>query len=299
MDDDLRRILDRIPGLDPDRAIVTPLAGGLTNRNYRIDAPGGPFALRIGGPHPELLGINRRHEHAATAAAAALGIGPEVVAFIDADAVLVTRFIQGTPVTPEAAARPEMLARIAASIRQVHAGPPIPGSFSPFLCIRTYLDLARRRSAALPAGIEPALNVLNEIEQASGSKSAPVPCHNDLLAANFIDDGTTIRILDWEYAAMGDPLFDLANFAANLMLDQSGCANLLDAYGGPAGPAVAAKLQLLGTVSDLRESAWGFLQTTASTLDVDYPRYGREHLDRFRSLTTGPAFAAWLRAARG
>lgn len=296
---ELRSLLLRLPGVDPDRAVVTPLTRGLTNRNVRVDVPSGSFVVRLCGSHPELLGIDRRHEHAAGLAAAALGVGPEVVGWFEDAAALVTRFIEGTPVTPEAATRPDVLARIATSIAKVHAGPPIPGSFSAFACVRNYTARARLRGARLPTVLDAALERLSEIEHAVGPGPGPVPCHNDLLAANFIDDGAVIRILDWEYAAMGDPRFDLANFSANLRLGPPALAALLVAYGTRADPRAVARIRLLQTVSDLRESTWGFLQTTMSTLDVDFASYGREHLDRFRSAAAAPVFPAWLRAARG
>ncbi len=292
------RILDRVPGIQWSGAAVTPLTGGLTNRNFRIDAPGGPYVLRIGGAHPELLGIDRRHEHAASVVAAALGIGPEVVAFVEDEAALVTRFIAGTTITPGTASRPELQARIAASIRRFHAGPKIPGVFSVGGCVRDYVARAKDRGAALPADLGPAMGALAEIERATASGAPPVPCHNDLLAGNFIDDGATIRVLDWEYAAMGDALFDLGNFAANLRLDAEGCAGLLAAYAGPPDPVTLARVRLLQAASDLRESTWGLLQTTASTLNVDYAAYAREHLARFRSRAADPDFPALLRAAR-
>lgn len=296
---ELRKILARLPGVDPDRAVVAPLTGGLTNRNFRVDAPSGSYVVRLCGPHPDLLGIDRRREHAAGLAAAALGIGPEVVAWFEDAGALVTRFIEGEPLTTEAAGRPATLARIATSLRRVHSGPPIPGSFSAFACVRDYVGRAGLRGARLPTALAPALDRLDAIEDAVGPGPEPVPCHNDLLAANFIDDGAAIRILDWEYAAMGDPRFDLANAAANLRLDPPALAALLAAYGAPAGPQDLARLRLLRSVSDLRESTWGFLQTTVSTLDVDFAAYGREHLERFRSSAADPAFGDLLRTARG
>ena len=106
------------------------------------------------------------------------------------------------------------------------------------------------------------------------------PCHNDLLNANFIDDGSRIRIVDWEYAGMGDPFFDLGNFSINHELSGDEDEALLTAYEGAARPERLARLQLMRIVSDFREAMWGVLQQGISTLDVDFVEYAAEHFDR-------------------
>jgi aminoglycoside phosphotransferase (APT) family kinase protein len=138
----IERILSQLPGWSAAEAVVMPLEGGITNQNYRVDIAGGTFVLRIGGKGTSLLGIDRGHERACTAIAAQVGVGAEVVHFLADEDVLVTCFITGSTLTPEAAAHPEMLARIAASMQRYHAGPAFPGSFSPFATVRNYHRLA-------------------------------------------------------------------------------------------------------------------------------------------------------------
>ena len=131
----------------------------------------------------------------------------------------------------------------------------------------------------------------------------PRPCHNDLLNANFIDDGERIRIVDWEYAGMGDPFFDLGNFSINHELTADEDATLLAAYDGPTARAdrVArlARLTLMRIVSDFREAMWGVLQQGISTLDVDFVGYASEHFDRLLAGGTTPRFERALREAAG
>ena len=143
-------------------------------------------------------------------------MGPEVTAFIRPEGYLVTRFIEGSPVSDEAVRRPETLRRVADSLRRIHDGPAIPGLFVPLRIVEAYRALALARGVAIPAEYELATAIGRRIELAC--LSAPIelqPCHNDLLNANFIDDGARIRIVDWEYAGMGDPFFDLGNFSIN------------------------------------------------------------------------------------
>jgi len=128
--------------------------------------------------------------------------------------------------------------------------------------------------------------------------SSPVelrPCHNDLLNANFIDDGTRIRIVDWEYAGMGDPAFDLGNFSINHELTRDEDAALLAAYDGDVTPHRLARLTVMRVVSDFREAMWGVLQQGISTLDVDFVEYAGEHFDRLLANATTPLFERSLR----
>ncbi len=126
------------------------------------------------------------------------------------------------------------------------------------------------------------------------------PCHNDLLNANFIDDGTRIRIVDWEYAGMGDPFFDLGNFSINHELAPDEDRILLEAYdGGTARPDRLARIVLMRVVSDFREAMWGVLQQGISTLDVDFVAYAGEHFERLLSGASTPVFERALREAAG
>ncbi len=293
MDEQIERVLRHI-GRDTESARVTPLTGGITNQNYRVDIDGETFVLRIGGQRTHLLGIDRGREYACTAIAAQLGIGAEVLHYLADDEVLVTRFIPGEILSPETAAQPERMRRIAALMRRYHAGPPFPGSFSPFETVRAYHKLALEYGVAFPDTLPQVFALMAQIEQAIGQRE-PLPCHNDLLASNFIDDGSTIRILDWEYAAMGDPFFDLGNFAVNQSLDEEQCEHLLRAYFGELRPADLAHLHLMRLGSDLRESFWGFLQLGISELDFDYADYAHHHLNRFLHNVAAEPFEQWLR----
>jgi thiamine kinase-like enzyme len=298
MDSQIERILQHI-GWDMEQAMVTPLTGGITNQNYRVDIDDETFVLRIGGQRTQLLGIDRGREYACTAIAAQLGIGAEVIHFLADDEVLVTRFIPGEILSPETAAQPERVQRIAGVMRRYHAGPAFPGTFSPFETVRTYHKLALEHGVSFPDTLTQVFSLMEQIEQAIGDAHEPRACHNDLLASNFIDDGHTIRIVDWEYAAMGDLFFDLGNFAVNQSLDEEQCKSLLRAYFGELQPAHLAHLHLMRLGSDLRESFWGFLQLGISELDFDYRDYAHHHLNRFLHNVATEPFEQWLRDVAG
>jgi thiamine kinase-like enzyme len=266
--DDLAAIVERLwPGSE---AAVEPLGGGITNHNFKVTVGGAAFVLRIGGKDTALLGIDRSNEHEATRAAASIGVGPEVVAFVDG--CLVTRFIDGRPVPAD-----ELDAALAgATIRLVHDGPAIPGRFDSFRVVETYRRTAETRGVPIPPAYEAASQRAAAIEP-TRSGTPLVPCHNDLLNANFLDDGSRLRIVDWEYAGMGDPMFDLANFAANHELDEAGERALLAAYGGGATLSALREMRFM---SDFREAMWGVVQQGISELDFDFAGYAEQHFER-------------------
>jgi thiamine kinase-like enzyme len=301
--DNLVGAMQKVPELAGHKLVLTALSGGITNRNFLVSWPDGPdrYVIRLAGNDTHLLGISREVEHAATVAAAGVGVGPEVTAFIRPEGYLVTRFIEGSPVSDEAVRRPEMLERVAASLRRIHDGPPIPGLFVPLRIVEAYRALAAARGVPIPPEYHRATAVGRRIELAF--LATPIesrPCHNDLLNANFIDDGTRIRIVDWEYAGMGDPFFDLGNFSINHELTPDQDAYFLAAYdGGEARPGRLARLTLMRVVSDFREAMWGVLQQGISTLDVDFVAYAGEHFDRLLANASGPAFERSLHEAAG
>jgi len=304
--DQLVLAMQRVPELAGAELILRALSGGITNRNFLVDVAGRDdrYVIRLAGNDTHLLGISREVEHAATVAAAGVGVGPEVTAFIRPEGYLVTRFIEGSPVSDEAVHRPETIARVAASLRRIHDGPPIPGLFVPLRIVEAYRALALARGVPIPPEYELAAVLGRRIELAFLSNPVELrPCHNDLLNANFIDDGERIRIVDWEYAGMGDPFFDLGNFSINHELTADEDATLLAAYDGPTvrvdRVSRLARLTLMRIVSDFREAMWGVLQQGISTLDVDFVGYASEHFDRLLAGGTTPRFERALREATG
>ena len=262
---------------------VESLGGGITNHNFKVRAGGECFVLRVGGNDTALLGIDREVEHEASRAAAGLGIAPEVVAFLQPEGYLVTRFVEG-----ESGA--VSVSEAAALLGRLHAAPPIRGCFDAFRVVETYAATARAAGARLPSGYAEAQLTAARIEHRRG-RVEPRPCHNDLLPANFIrargpGGGERLWIVDWEYAGMGDPAFDLANFAVNNGLDEAGDRALLEAYGG-GDPDHHV---LMRYMSDFREAMWAVVQHAVSELDFDFGRYAREHFGRLEATAAEARF---------
>src|SRR5215213_6895826 len=286
------------PLLGDTEGAPTPLDGGITNRNFRLRWGGRDCVLRLPGKDTALLGIDRRAEWAATKAAAVAGVGPEPVAFEPRLGCLVTTFIEGRPVT--AGELRGRIPELASALRAIHAGAPLPSAFDPFAIVEAYGRIAAERGGAIPAAVAELAPSVRAIREAlAGPEHVPVPCHNDLLTANLLDDGSRLRIVDWEYAGMGDPYFDLANLAVNNGFEEPEDRALLAGYFGTATEARFAALRLMRVMSDLREGMWGVVQATVSELDFDFAGYADEHLGRARAALADPRVEGWLDAARG
>jgi len=273
-------------------AVVEELGGGITNRNFKVSVGGEVFVLRMGGTRTALLGIDRAVEHAAGRRAFELGIGPEVVVFVPEEGWLVARFVDGRPISVEEMRRPEALARVAAALRGFHDSEAIPGRFDAWAVVDAYSVTAESHGVAIPPQFANA-RATAELIRAARGQQRPVPCHNDLLNANFIDDGS-IRIVDWEYAGMGDRFFDLANFSVNHEFDVDDDRRLLASYFGEQRDVDLASVRLMRFMSDFREAMWGVLQSGISDLDFDFRGYALKHFARMEGTASDPEFDRYL-----
>jgi thiamine kinase-like enzyme len=266
---------------------IAALAGGLTNRNFRVsDQSRQIFVVRIGRDLPE-HGVMRSNELAAARAAYAAGIAPEVI--YAADGFMVSRFVDGSPLTPECVRDPHMLERIATLLRRCHRD--IPAHFEGpammfwvFQIIRGYLQfLARRGEGPAPPALTAFAGRTERLELTVGAVNI-VFGHNDLLAANVIDDGERLWLIDWDYAGFNTPLFDLANLATNSELSPTLETTLLESYfGGPVANATRRAFAALQCASLLREMLWAAVSALTSKIDFDYRGYGEDYRQRFET----------------
>lgn len=296
--DDIFPILQRIPQFTSIRSFeIKELPGGITNRNYKVTVDGESFVLRLGGTETQFLGIDRKTEYECSRLAAQIGIAPEPIAFLEPEGYILGRFILGKGIPAEQIGTQENIRRVVQSIKAYHALDFFPGTFSPFRVAEEYAKTASSFNVTLPQKMNLFLERSREIENAMYGRE-PLqarPCHNDLLNGNFIDDGTCIRILDWEYAGMGDIFFDLGNFAAQHDFNNEQDELLLKAYFGALNDSQRARQKLMKIMSDLREAMWAQVQIGVSQLDFDYAGYGKKYFDRFEANTNGTEYNQWLK----
>jgi thiamine kinase-like enzyme len=295
--DDITPILQRVPQFVSRKDLaVVELTGGITNKNYKITADGDSYVLRMGGNETKYLGIDRKIEYECSLLASQIGIAPEPVAFLEPEGYIVARFISGKGITTEEIGTEENIKRVLDSMKAYHALKFFPGSFSPFRVAEEYAKTASSFNVKPPEKMDWYLEKSSEIEKAMYREPLqPRPCHNDLLNANFIDDGTRIRILDWEYAGMGDIFFDLGNFAVQHEFNDEQDETLLRVYFGEVTDSQRAHLKLMKIMSDLREAMWGVVQVGVSKLDFDYVGYAQKYFDRYETSVSGDEYTRWLK----
>ena len=262
-----------------------PLRGGKTNQNFVVEDAGKRYFVRIGDDIP-IHGVMRFNELAASRAAAAAGVSPEVVHH--EQGALVMRFIEGETLDEARVREPASLERIVPLIKRCHdeipahlRGPTLV--FWVFQVIRDYAGTLRDGNSRMLSALPRLLEISGTLEREVG----PVQLifgHNDLLAANFIDDGKRMWLVDWDYAGFNSPLFDLGGLASNNQLDADQEALVLREYfGAPVDAALMRRYQAMKCASLLRETMWSMVSEIHSSLEFDYVAYTDENLTRFES----------------
>jgi thiamine kinase-like enzyme len=289
-------VVAAMPAWRERRIDVQPIPAGLTNSNFRVEVDGTPYFLRIPGAGTELLAIDRANEADNTRAAAIAGAGPQVVATLDEPPALVLSWLPGRTMSNTAFQASGMPERIATVLRRLHAGPRFRDDFDMARLTRSYLEVVDDRSIPIPAGYREALPSVDRIGQALAVRPATtVPCHNDLLAENYLDDGVRLWIVDYEYSGNNDPTFELGNTAQELGFDDDRQEALAAAYFGRVDQAILARMRLQMIMSDVGWTLWAAIQARISPIDFDFGGWARERWDRADAKLRGPAFERWLR----
>jgi thiamine kinase-like enzyme len=271
-------------------ADVAELGGGLVRHNVRVVLDdGSSFVLRAGAPDAPLLGLERVAEHEATLIASAVGVGPEVVGWLEDEGIVVTRWIDGDVIDVDRLREQGTLRRVAMALRAVHAGPPLPGRFDSFRVVEEYRSIVFAQGGEVPGAYAGARQLARRVEAARGP-AAERPCHNDLIVQNVIDDGTRLRIVDWEYAGMGDVFFDLACLATHAGLDADMRAALLEAYAGTVRDADVRALELMRFMAEFREAMWALALAALGGPVHELAAHALRHFERLERIAEEPAF---------
>jgi thiamine kinase-like enzyme len=286
-------LLATVPSLAAAPRQVSPLPGGLTNQNFKVSTPDGVFVARIFADGGDLLAINREHEYRNSLAAAAAGVGAPVIEYRPQDRVLVLGFVDGRTLTRADVADPQMVPRIAAACRALHAAGRFAGDFDMFEVQARYHATAAAAGMPIPAGYDELRPAFLAARQALTARAeGTVPCNNDLLAENFIDDGRRIWLIDYEYSGNNDPCFELGNIAGESGLSADALADLVTAYYGRPRRSRIARAELFRLVSRYGWTLWGAIQHSASPLDFDFWSWAME---RFEEAAAGFTSAGYDR----
>jgi len=298
--------LDRLAVLAGRSWSSTELPGGLTNVNLRVrtdDALDPPLDLvvRYSANDPGMLGIDRTAEHHNTDAAARAGVGAPVVEFRPDLQMLVIDFLPGRALSNHDFTDPAVLGRAGSAVRSLHAGPRFCNDFDMFALQASYLATIRAGGFRLPAGYDSYADQWNAVRGAlATAPRATMPCNNDLLAANFIDDGERVWLIDYEYSGNNDPCFELGNTAAECGFTPEMIEAWAVAYFGDPTPADVARVRLQALCSCYGWALWGFIQAATSPLDFDFWAWGTERFEKAREAFADPGLAELMaRVSRG
>jgi thiamine kinase-like enzyme len=274
--------LDRLACLAGRSWRVAALPGGLTNTNMRVqDDAGLDVVVRWGHADVRLLGIDRDAEHANTVAAHQAGVGAEVVEYRPDLSMLVIGFLPGKALADADFADAAVMDRAADAVRRLHAGPRFTGDFDMFARQAGYLDVVRENRMRLPNGYADHAPAWDDVRRALAAAPRPtVPCNNDLLAANFIDDGRRVWLIDYEYSGNNDACFELGNTTTECSFSDDEVDAWTEAYFGDPTPADRARVRVQALCSQYGWSLWGFIQEATSPLDFDFHTWGMERYEK-------------------
>jgi thiamine kinase-like enzyme len=296
---DVDALLDRLSCIRGPRH-VTFLEGGLTNTNVRVVTDDADVVVRISEADSSILAIDRDAEYANSKAAAESGASPKVLEYRPDDHLLVVEYVNGRTYSPDDLRVSANLVKVAAACRTLHAGPRFVSEFDMFDVQAGYLKTVQSRGFRLP---DRYLDFMPQVEQIRAAlvtrPIATVPCNNDLLAANFVDDGERVWIIDFEYSGNNDPCFELGNVWSESTLDLPLLDELIAAYYGRERPDMVARARLLGLMSKYGWMLWASIQDANSDLDFDFWEWGMEKYRRAVDEFDGPDFDRLLMEAAG
>jgi thiamine kinase-like enzyme len=291
----IQEVVHRISDWNGKHVVIKPLSGGLTNTNFRVEVDDQPYFVRIPGASTELLAVDRDNEYYNSKAAAVSGVGPKVLYQLPEEKVMVLEFIVGKTMSNVALGVPGMPTRIAVSLKILHAGPRFLTDFNMFRLTEFYLKIVSQYQVRIPASYLEHMPAMGRIEAAMNVHPLPtVPCNNDLLAENYIDDGKLLRLIDFEYSGNNDPCFELGNTCQELQYNEAQIEELCAAYFGRVSAPMLARMKLNMIMSDVGWTLWAAIQAKISTIDYDFWGWATERWTRAEAKLNAPEFAHWL-----
>jgi thiamine kinase-like enzyme len=275
---------------------IEPLSGGLTNSNFKVTVDGKPFFVRVPGESTELLAVDRKNEYFNSKAAAEAGVGPQVLYHVPEFDVMVLEFIEGKTMSKATLQAPGMPTRMAQAIKQLHAGPRFLTDFNMFRLTEYYLQICDERAIPIPDGYLERMPMVKEIEKAMAVKPLPtVPCNNDLLGENYIDDGKSLRLIDYEYSGNNDPCFELGNTCQEMEFSEAQIQEVCAAYFGSVSKRMIARMMLNMIMSDVGWGLWAAIQAKISQIDYDFWGWAIERWGRAVAKMDSDQFPIWLK----
>jgi thiamine kinase-like enzyme len=284
-----RSLCDQVDVLRHRSLEVTELAGGLTNRNYKVATGDGTYVVRISGGATGALAIDRDNEYRNSVIAADSGVGAPVYAYVPEESALIIGYLEGRTFGDDDFGRPGVIERVATSCRRLHDGELFVNDFDMFDIQRGYLAIVVEQGYRLPDGY---LDFAADVERIRGALSVrrepTVACNNDLLAGNFIDGGDRVHLIDYEYSGNNDACFELGNIWSECHLDDDQLEHLVTSYYGARRVDKLARIRLWGLMSQYGWTLWASIQEATSDIDFAFWPWGMEKYERAVATFRGP-----------
>lgn len=269
---------------------------GLTNRNYKLLINGETYFLRIPGEGTNIF-IDRKVELHNAISASDIGVGAKVIKYFDSDYVVITEFINGRLMSSEIfRSSDEEIEKAVDAIKLVHEKAHFISRFVMFEKFSEYLEITRKYSMKLPLEFKKVREVVLQTQDIFLTESPSlVSCHNDLLAENFLDEGSRMRIIDWELSGLNDPMFELGDFSIEQELNQRQDRLIIETYFGNFREDKFCWLEVYRIMADILWTLWAVIQECFSDLDFDYVEYGSNRFYRALRVMESADFHYWLR----
>src|SRR6476469_9885595 len=294
-DAQLKELLDEIPALTGRPRQLQDLSGGLTNRNVKVTTQDGVYVARCTDTSTNFLAIDRDAEYHNSVAAERAGVGAPVIDYRPDLGILLLGYVNGNTLSNDDFQRPGVLAKVAAGCRALHSGPRFRGSFDMFERQPQYLKTVLDNGFKIPSDYLEYADTFRRIRDALRAiDRTTVPCNNDLLAENFIEDGDRVWIIDYEYSGNNDPCFELGNIWSECGLSAEQLDELVTAYYGRALRHKTARAHLQGIVAKYGWTLWGCIQSASSAIEFDFWSWSMERYEAAVAEFNSPHFARLL-----
>ena len=281
LEQEFSALFNKVPRIQ-SRTSILELSGGLTNRNFLIETPTNKFVARVSSNSSSLLSIDRGSEFINSTIAGKGGVGAEVLDYLPGEGLLLISYIKGK--TYGASDVGENLSRIATSLKNLHSLEAFDHEFNMFQTQKNYLQIVQEHNFRLPENYLSFANKVEEIKKAFAVRfEGLVPCNNDLLPGNFIDDGEKIWLIDYEYAGNNDACFEIGNVWAEAFLPLEALEELVASYYGNHRPDKVARAWLWALMAKYGWTLWASIQDSVSEIDFDFWEWGMSKYDLARS----------------
>ena len=291
-DTQLDELFEEIPILAGQPRRLEELSGGLTNRNVKITTPDRIYVARCCDMGSNFLGIDRDREHHNTKAAEQAGVGAQVIAYRPDLGILLLSYLEGQTLCNDDFQRPEILGKAAAAIRRLHSGPRFQGRFDMFERQPSYLKTCLDNGFRIPDDYLDHADTFEEVARVlNATDQTTVPCNNDLLAGNFIEDGDKMWLIDYEYSGNNDPCFELGNTWSEVGMTADQLDDFVTAYYGRPLRHKTARAHLQGIVAKYGWTLWGCIQNGSSAIEFDFWEWAMERYEAAVAEFKGPNLA--------